>query len=122
MNESNFLESQDSILKKLEQEEKRIRKILLADAEDFEELQSEWQERDSPAERNLREVEWNQYASLQNELSEIEEAKQRLADNTYGICEDCEKEISAKRLLVVPTAKKCISCQEKIEKEFGIAN
>lgn len=122
MNENNFLESRESILEKLEQEEKRIRKILLADSEDFEELQSDWQERDSPAERNLREVEWNQYASLQNELCKIEEARQRLAEDTYRICEDCEKEISAKRLLAVPTAKKCIACQEKVEKESGIAN
>lgn len=122
MNESNFLESRESILEKLEQEEKRIRKILLADSEDFEELQSDWQERDSPAERNLREVEWNQYVSLQNELCKIEEARQRLAEDTYRICEDCENEISAKRLLAVPTAKKCITCQEQVEKESGVAN
>lgn len=112
----------ETILKQLNAEEDRLRKTLKADADDFEELQSEWQERDSAAERNLREVEWNQYSLLQNDLSEIADAKQRLADGTYGKCEDCGGEISAKRLSVVITARKCISCQERMEKEAGIGN
>lgn len=108
----------ESALEKLESEEKHIRKILLADAGDVEELQSDWQERDSAAERNLREVEWDQFISLQEQLSEIQDARQRLADGVYGICEDCGGEISAKRLAVVPTARKCIGCQEKAEGRF----
>lgn len=115
-------ETNKSILEKLEAEEKRIRNTLLADAEDFEELQSDWQERDSPAERNLREVEWNQYGSLQSELAEIEDAKQRLTDGIYGVCEDCSEKIPVKRLAAVPTARKCFDCQEKTEKKSGFAN
>lgn len=116
---NNSVEENKDVLKNLESEEKRIREILLADAADFEELQSDWQERDSAAERNLREVEWNQYSQLKDELSEIEDAKQRVSGGTYGVCEDCNEEISAKRLSIVPTARRCIKCQEQIEKDSG---
>lgn len=109
-------------MEKLEAEDKRIRNTLLADAEDFEELQSDWQERDSPAERNLREVEWNPFGSLQSELAEIEDAKQRLTDGIYGVCEDCGEKISAKRLAAVPAARRCLDCQEKTEMKSGFAN
>lgn len=109
-----------AILEELEAEEERIRMILADNEDDFEELQSEWQERDSPAERNLREVEWGQHTALQNELVEIEDAKVRLTNGTYGICIDCDEKISGKRLSSILTAKRCIACQEKVEKEAGL--
>ena len=108
-----------TILEILDENETRIKATLLADAGDFEELQSDWQERDSAAERNLREVEWSQYSSLNNELAEIEETRRRIGDGTYGVCEDCDDEIPRKRLTAVPTARKCISCQEIADKESG---
>ena len=46
---------------------------------------------------------------------QIDEALLRLADGTYGICEDCSHEISARRLKAVPFARRCIQCQEKTE-------
>ena len=46
---------------------------------------------------------------------QIDEALLRLADGTYGICEDCGREISARRLKAVPFARRCIQCQEKTE-------
>lgn len=110
------------VLEKLNAEEKRLRKVLLDDAGDLKELQSDWQERDSPAERNLREVEWNQYTSLKDELVKIEEAKLRVENGTYGICEDCDEEISEKRLSVSPSAIRCIGCQQKHEKDAGTAD
>ena len=111
-----------AILEELEAEEERMRKTLANNADDFEELQSEWQERDSPAERNLREVEWNQYNALQEEIVQIEEAKTRLSEGTYGICEDCDEKISEKRLSSILTAKRCIKCQEKVEIRTGLVN
>lgn len=120
MNETNFTANKRSIFEKLEREEGRLRRVLLADREDFEELQSDWQERDSPAERNLREVEWYQYSQLQEELSEIERARQRVLEGIYGICEDCGEKISAKRLSNMLTARRCIKCQEQSEKNLGL--
>lgn len=108
------------ILRKLESEEDRILRSLHADAADIGELRSDWQERDSAAERNLREVEWDQYITLRNELAAVVEAKQRLYDGTYGLCRDCGTRIKAKRLAGVPTAKRCIKCQELSERKAGL--
>ena len=46
---------------------------------------------------------------------QIDEALLRLADGTYGLCEDCGREISERRLKAVPFAQRCIQCQEKTE-------
>ena len=50
-------------------------------------------------------------------LNEIEDAIKRIEDGTYGVCEECEKLISVKRLKAVPYARLCIKCQEGLEKK-----
>jgi len=50
-------------------------------------------------------------------LYEIDQALRKIFDKTYGSCETCEELISKKRLEAVPYARRCISCQEKVEKE-----
>ena len=55
-------------------------------------------------------------------LERIDEALQRLEDGTFGICEECEEEISLNRLKARPTARLCIDCkeeQERMEKIIG---
>lgn len=53
-------------------------------------------------------------------LKKVEEAKQKIEEGTYGICEDCECDISQKRLQARPTAVFCIDCQEEKERnEMG---
>lgn len=111
---------QNAILETLTNEESRLRQVLEADAGDVEDLKSEWQERDSPSERNLRTVEWSQYSSLTEALAEIEAAKERLAEGLYGICETCEEAIPHQRLLVLPAARLCVACQGALEAESGL--
>jgi DnaK suppressor protein len=48
-------------------------------------------------------------------LARIEAALRRLDQGEYGICEDCEGEISLKRLQAIPWASRCVPCQERIE-------
>jgi DnaK suppressor protein len=43
----------------------------------------------------------------------VRDALQRIEDGTYGICLACEDSISPKRLLALPWAKLCLSCQER---------
>lgn len=45
----------------------------------------------------------------------IDEALVSLEEGTYGICVECDTEISEKRLAVMPFARLCVGCQEKIE-------
>ncbi len=46
----------------------------------------------------------------------IDEALMRIADDEYGLCQNCEKEINPKRLAAVPSARYCLDCQELQEK------
>jgi DnaK suppressor protein len=50
-----------------------------------------------------------------NMLRQIGQSLARIADGSYGICQRCEDEISAKRLQALPWAVYCISCQEKVD-------
>ena len=46
-------------------------------------------------------------------LREVRAALNRIADGSYGVCLQCEEEISQKRLNAVPWATLCIDCQEQ---------
>lgn len=46
-------------------------------------------------------------------LRAIEDALARVESGSYGVCVDCEEEISSARLNAVPWTKVCIGCKEK---------
>jgi len=47
------------------------------------------------------------------EVEEIKHAKERIDNGSYGLCENCGKEIDNKRLEVLPQARFCIDCARK---------
>ena len=49
-------------------------------------------------------------------LQELDEALDRIANQTYGVCEECGGPIGMKRLEVRPIAKYCVPCKTKMEK------
>ncbi|MEO7674068.1 MAG: TraR/DksA family transcriptional regulator [Pyrinomonadaceae bacterium] len=49
------------------------------------------------------------------QLTLVDEALLRVEDEEYGICQNCEKDITAKRLAALPWARYCLSCQELVE-------
>lgn len=49
-------------------------------------------------------------------LSQINEALQRIEDEEYGVCTNCDKEILPKRLEALPWVRYCINCQELLER------
>ena len=57
--------------------------------------------------------------SIQNneyeEFVMIENALQSIENGLYGVCLDCEQEISEKRLKYYPNAQRCLACQEALE-------
>lgn len=57
-----------------------------------------------------------------HEIRNIEEAMERIADGSYGLCAVCDKEIKYERLLAYPTATRCIECQSQYEKTFATEN
>ena len=48
----------------------------------------------------------------------IDEALKRLEHGEFGVCQLCHKEVSEKRLEVIPWTPYCIDCQEKAEEEL----
>lgn len=54
------------------------------------------------------------------EYKRIVKALDMIDHGTYGICSDCEKPISEKRLQSFPNATRCIACQEAQE-EGGLS-
>jgi DnaK suppressor protein len=58
------------------------------------------------------------------EAREIRAALARIRDGNYGICLECDEEISQKRLAAVPWTALCIACQQDAERrgEYGHAD
>ena len=50
-------------------------------------------------------------------ISKIDQALNRIKDNTYGFCAETGELIGIKRLIARPVAELCIAAQEKHEKE-----
>ena len=49
-------------------------------------------------------------------LEKINKALEKVDDQTYGLCENCGKKISKKRLKAIPYTKLCYNCQKEQEK------
>ena len=59
-----------------------------------------------------------QLAVSENEskqLALIEEALDRIEDEEYGLCVNCEEPVPPKRLAAIPWARYCLDCQELVE-------
>ena len=50
-------------------------------------------------------------------LQQVEDALERLADNSYGVCESCGMEIAEERLSAMPFSRLCRDCQQDQERE-----
>jgi RNA polymerase-binding protein DksA len=50
-------------------------------------------------------------------IKNIESALERIENGSYGICENCNEEISKKRLDHVPYTKLCINCKMEDERK-----
>ena len=49
-------------------------------------------------------------------IKAIDEALEKIDDNTYGRCEECDEKINKERLKILPFTKYCVNCQAEIEK------
>ena len=52
------------------------------------------------------------------ELQDIEAARRRLDEGSYGICTDCGADVGFERLHAEPEAARCIDCQRRHEKTY----
>ncbi len=70
---------------------------------------------DEAARTYNRQVMLNLSEQERSQLSRVDEAIQKLEDGRYGICDECGDRIPVKRLKVVPFAKFCVTCKNKME-------
>ncbi len=52
---------------------------------------------------------------LLDDIAQVDRALDRLANGSYGLCDDCGQPIPPKRLEARPTATLCVTCQGKRE-------
>jgi RNA polymerase-binding protein DksA len=55
----------------------------------------------------------------QSNIQAIDEALAKIADGTFGHCEQCETNIRKERLEALPYARNCLDCQEKHESNLA---
>lgn len=72
-----------------------------------------------PTDRGVMESERNLELRIRDRerklITKIDEAIGRIEDGTFGLCEECEEPIGAKRLEVRPVTTFCIRCKEEQE-------
>jgi len=54
-----------------------------------------------------------QAAAIRHVLAEISAAEERLADGSYGACQDCGTVIPVERLEILPYVRCCVGCQQR---------
>lgn len=62
-----------------------------------------------------REMAFQLSSRERNELRMVEEALFKIKGDTYGVCDNCSKFITIKRLEILPLTALCIACQENLE-------
>ena len=113
--------------KKLKEKEKIIEKELKSFAKKDTKVKGDWESKfpyfngeigGAALEKAADEVEEYttrlpiEYA-LEKKLLQIKKALRRIKSGKYGICEKCKKDISHKRLKILPEATLCKKCQKK---------
>jgi DnaK suppressor protein len=51
------------------------------------------------------------------QLRDARAALRRLAQGSFGVCQECGDDISPRRLLAIPWAALCIHCQEEVDRD-----
>jgi DnaK suppressor protein len=52
---------------------------------------------------------------IKNRLVEVKRARQRIKDDIYGYCTECDEAVAFPRLKAYPEAPMCLVCQSKSE-------
>lgn len=105
---------------KLEKEKKKLEdelKKFASPTENPENFETKYEDFGDDRDDNASEVEeYSDNIALENnlemQLKEVNNSLEKIAKNTYGICENCGEEIDIERLKVYPAAKACIKCKK----------
>ena len=70
---------------------------------------------DSASELEIREVEYSHRSAMRQRLRQVDGALDRLRGGQYGLCAECGKRITRRRLTNDPATLLCAPCQETHE-------
>lgn len=114
MDKETLIYFRDSLNARLKEIMPGIRRTLftLADGGDH---QDPMDEVDRTAIRYEKELSMHVQYRTKKLIEEIEDALMRLKSGSFGICQECGKDIEMKRLKVQPMATLCIGCKKELE-------
>ena len=120
INEKIIQDIKKELLERKEQIIKDLEDIANKDRNNKDEHEAKFPEYGDKADDNAQEI--NQYSTnlatekvLEKTLKDINNALERIENNTYGLCKYCKKEIGVKRLQARPVASACIDCKTKLQ-------
>lgn len=73
--------------------------------------------KDVATEQTLATVDWAKAKHAIGELKQVQAARRRLNDRSYGYCLDCGEAIDLRRLAALPATPYCTACQAIHEHE-----
>lgn len=110
-------ELKSALLKKKDSLEQALGKIANPVDKKAGDYETSFEDIGSNMEDNTTEVE--QYASdlpvevsLEKNLQDVLAALEEMEKGTYGICQNCQREIDQERLKINPSARTCIKCKK----------
>lgn len=105
---ASLLEMRQQVLQGIESESKYSREGTKDEGMDAYDLASEERDRDISLILSDRD---------RQKLIAIDDAIERIAAGSYGICEACELDIAEERLKALPFTRLCVACQAEQERE-----
>lgn len=106
-----LLEAKEKILQEVSQKIKSESNVLKFEIGDIYDIASKERDRELTLMLGDRDRE---------KLSHIENALERIKENTYGECEECGEPIAENRLRALPSTRVCVECQSRNERELKI--
>lgn len=115
----------DKLKKRLEEEKKRLEQTLDEIATKDKEIKDNYEAKfvdfgekvydpsSEASEVSEYDTKLSLEANLEVKLKDVNQALRRIKKGTYGVCENCKKEIEQERLEALPTAKLCLQCRQK---------
>ena len=51
--------------------------------------------------------------SIAGSIADIDRALEKISDDSYGICDDCKRDIGGARMEALPATSRCVSCSSR---------
>ena len=74
---------------------------------------------DESVAREIADMDQAEVTRDMGELRQLDEARRRFDEGTYGVCVACTRDIDYRRLRANPAAIRCIDCQSRYEKTYA---